>query len=249
MLSVDIKSIKIIQGNSDRNILNDICFRMEPNKINVILGKNGSGKSTLIKSLIRLLDERLYTVSGSVFFDNIDLLKVPPDKLLSIRKNKISYVFQDAINSLDPLKKTEFYFRNYIDDDKLVLLLKEFLLPGKDKLLKLHPYELSGGMAQRLLLVIALLKDPDILILDEPTSGIDTPISNLILLKLKEFVGAENKSILLVTQDLQFSRNAGDRISFISEGRLSPFYNVSGFFEEQKIAGAENFISAFNELL
>ncbi len=249
MLSVSIKSIKIKNENSEKVILKDINFQSENNKINVILGKNGTGKSTLIKTLTRLLDERFYSISGSVLLDDKDILQLSQQELLDIRKTKIRYVFQDAINSFDSLKKIGFYFRDYKDDDKLFLLLNDFILPEKDKLFKLYPYEVSGGMAQRILMVLALLKNPDILILDEPTSGIDTPISNLVLLKLREFVKNENKSVLLVTQDLLFAKNAGDRISFLSDGILTPFYNSKEFFEEQKISASENFILAYNQLL
>jgi ABC-type multidrug transport system ATPase subunit len=99
------------------------------------------------------------------------------------------------------------------------------------------------------LFTLALLKDPEILILDEPTSGIDSPISNLVLLKLREFVRGKNKSVLLVTQDLKFANNAGDRISFLSEGTLSSFYNKDDFFEKQNISAFKNFIAAYNQLL
>jgi peptide/nickel transport system ATP-binding protein len=249
MVNVDIKSIKVKDNSSEKLLLSDINFQLDNNKINVILGKNGTGKSTLIKGLTRLLDERFYTVTGSVLFGKKDLLLLAGEELLNIRRTKICYVFQDAINSFDALKKMGFYFRDYEEDEKLVLFLNDFLLPEKGELFSLYPYEVSGGMAQRLLLTIALLKNPEILILDEPTSGIDSPISNLILLRLREFVKTENKSVLLVTQDLQFAKSAGDRISYLSDGTISPFYETNEFFEKQKISASENFISAYNQLL
>jgi peptide/nickel transport system ATP-binding protein len=230
MLNVSLKSIKIKTENSEKILLKDINFQPEKNKISVILGKNGSGKSTLIKALTRLLDERFYSISGSVLFNGKDLMLLSEEELLKIRKNKIRYVFQDAINSFDPLKRMSYFFRAYKDDDQLSLLLNDFLLPEKEKLLKLYPYELSGGMAQRLLLILALLKNPEVLILDEPTSGIDSPISNLILLKLKEFANAESKIVLLVTQDLQFAKSSGDKFSCLAEGTFSKFQSADEFF-------------------
>lgn len=249
MLSAGIKSIKIRYGNSEKLLLKEFNFELPENKINVVLGKNGTGKSTLIKALTRLLDERFYEITGSVFFKGKDLLQISPEELTEIRKNKIRYVFQDAINSFDSLRKIGYYFRDNSNEVKLTTLLDGFLLPPKDELFRLYPYEISGGMAQRLLIVQALLKNPEILILDEPTAGIDAPISNLILLKLREFVSNENKSVLLVTQDLQFARKAGDRISFLSDGILSPFYNSYEFFEQRKIFASEKFISAYTELI
>ncbi len=249
MLSAGIKSVKIRYGNSEKLLLKDINFELAENKINVVLGKNGTGKSTLIKALTRLLDERFYNITGSVFFNGKDLLQISSEELTEIRKNKIRYVFQDAINSFDPLRKIGYYFRDNNNKEKLTTLLDAFLLPPQEELFRLYPYEISGGMAQRLLLVHALLKNPEILILDEPTAGIDAPISNLILLKLREFVSVENKSVLLVTQDLQFARKAGDQISFMSDGMMSPFYNFYEFFEQRKIPASEKFISAFTKLI
>lgn len=250
MLSTGINSITIRHGNSEKLLLKDISFQLDENKISVILGKNGTGKSTLIKALTRLLDERFYKITGNILIDDQDLTQMSVKELTEVRMNKIRYVFQDAINSFDHLKKVGYYFNRYKKDENLIVkLLEELLLPEKEKLFRLYPYEISGGMAQRLLLVLALLKKPEILILDEPTSGIDTPISNLILLKLREFVNTGKNSVLLVTQDLQFAKSSADRISFLSDGKLSPFYNPYEFFEERKINASDNFISAYTALL
>jgi ABC-type glutathione transport system ATPase component len=249
MLSTGIKSITIRHGNSENLLLEDINFQLDENKISVILGKNGTGKSTLIKALTRLLDERFYKITGNILIDDKDLMQMSVKELTGVRMNKIRYVFQDAINSFDPLKKVGYYFRKYQRNENLIILLEELLLPEKEKLFGLYPYEISGGMAQRLLLVLALLKNPDVLILDEPTSGIDAPISNLILLKLREFVSIGKNSVLLVTQDLQFAKSSGDRISFLSDRKLSPFFNSYEFFEERKITASDNFISAYTALL
>jgi ABC-type dipeptide/oligopeptide/nickel transport system ATPase component len=199
--------------------------------------------------LTKLLDERFYNISGKVSFNNLDLLSLSNEDLSIIHRNKIRYVFQDAINSFDPLKKVGFYFPENEADPQLQYLLNDFFLPDKKEIFRLYPYELSGGMAQRLLLITALIAKPQILILDEPTSGIDTPISNIILLKLKEFINGQDNSILLVTQDLKFAKSAGDRIAYLAEGSLSPFYSKDEFFENSPIPDLENFISSYNQLV
>ena len=248
MLRALIKSISLMNNGIEKVLLNDISFHLESNTINVILGKNGSGKSTLIRALTGLLDKRFYMISGEVFLDKTDLLLLSEEDLLKIHREKIRYVFQDAINSFDPLKKIGYYFREYDNHSEIDTLLEDFLLPGRKKLFSLYPYEVSGGMAQRLLTILALIAKPGLLILDEPTSGIDIPVSNLILIKLKEFVKKKNNSVLLVTQDLQFAKSAGDRIAYLGDCRLSRFFPVPEFFESTTNRDAENFISAFNEL-
>lgn len=249
MLQAGIKNISIISEGKERPLLNDISFTLESHTINVILGKNGTGKSTLIKALTRLLDERFYRIEGEVLLNGSDLLSISQQELLNIRRTKIRYVFQDAINSFDPLRNSGYHFRDHEGNPDLKSLLQEFLLPEKKELFNLYPYEISGGMAQRLLLIHALIARPQILILDEPTSGIDTPISNLILMKLKEFVQKGENSVLLVTQDLQFAKSAGDRIAYLADGILSPFYNVNDFFENDETLSLKNFLSAYNQLV
>ncbi len=249
MLSADIKDISILHGEDEKVLLSGINFALAGSSINIILGKNGTGKSTLIRALTRLLDKKLYKVSGEVLFNNTDLLSISDPELLKIRGSEIAYVFQDAINSFDPLKEINFYFKEFRNVPEVDALLNEFLLPGKAELFRLYPYELSGGMAQRVLLILALLRHPRILILDEPTSGIDTPISNLILMKLKEFVKDKDKSVLLVTQDLQFASNAGDRIAYLADGKLSEFYSKELFFNDIPVPDIKNFLSAYNQLV
>ncbi len=188
MLSVDINSVSILDEESHRPLLRDIRFDIGRGKVYSILGKNGSGKSTLIKSLTALLPNDEYEIAGKVFFKEIDLLNCSEDKLREIRKHNIRYVFQDAVNSFDPLKKIKYYFDlSNISPLKIEELLLFFLLPPYKKLSILHSYELSGGMAQRLLIVLALLANPDLLILDEPTSGVDYAVMNLNSPENKKF--------------------------------------------------------------
>ena len=248
MLSVDINSVSILDEEKRRTILNDINFEIEKGKVYTILGKNGSGKSTLIKSLTALLPKIEYEVKGEVFFNETDLLNCSEDELREIRKHNISYVFQDAANSFDPLKKIKYYFDlSNISPLKIEELLLFFLLPTYKKLSGLHSYELSGGMAQRLLIVLALLANPDILILDEPTSGVDYAVMNLILLKIKNFTRDNDKSVLIATQDINFALKSSDHIAYLSEGNLTRFYNPDEFLNstDDKM---KNFIHSFKEI-
>jgi ABC-type glutathione transport system ATPase component len=248
MLSVDIKSVSIINEGESRILLQGIRLDIEKGKIYTILGKNGSGKSTLIKSLTSLLPAYLYEVKGKALFVGTDLLQTSEEKLRKIRKNNIRYVFQDAANSFDPLKKLKYYFDlSNISPLKIEELLLYFSLPDYKKLSGLHSYELSGGMAQRLLIVLALLANPDLVILDEPTSGVDYAVMNLILLRMKNFVRDNDKSVLIVTQDINFAIKSSDYIAYLSEGSLTKFFNSDELLNspDNKV---ENFINSFKEM-
>ncbi len=249
MLKVDINSVSVLGNDRKKTILKNLNFKVEKGKVYSILGKNGSGKSTLIKSLAALLPINEYEVIGEIFYGETDLLNTSEENLREIRKNKIRYVFQDAANSFDPLKKLKYFFDlSEVDPIIIEQSLLFFLLPTYKELSNLHSYELSGGMAQRLLIVLALFTNPDLLILDEPTSGVDYAATNLILLKLKEFVKENDKSVLIVTQDLNFAKNSSDCIAYLSNGMLSSFLKPDDFMKSTSDDEMKRFIQSFKEI-
>jgi ABC-type glutathione transport system ATPase component len=232
--TVNINELKLITSTEEKVLLKNICFELGEQSIYTILGKNGSGKSTLIKSLAGLLDKRFYTVKGSIIADNVDIMAATEVELMKIRSEKIKYIFQDAINSFDPLRKLGYYFKRFsLDKDESEKLLSYFLLPPLVKISKMYPYELSGGMAQRFSFVISLLMNPELLILDEPTSGIDPAIANLFLLKIKEFISADRHTVLLVTQDIEFAKSVRGLTSHIKDGFLPLFKSNQEYFTSE----------------
>lgn len=240
MINVNIQELSI---KGKKSILSNICFELEKNSVFTIIGTNGSGKTTLIKALTGLLNPRYYSVSGTIMFEGKDILKLNRDNLIQLRRDRIKYVFQDAVNSFDHLKKFGYYFERLVKDkEEAGSMLEYFLLPKYSELLNLYPYEVSGGMAQRINFVLALLAHPEIIILDEPTSGIDLAISNLFLLKLREFVSAnsaggikQDRAVLLVTHDLDFARKVSDKAAYLTGGKLSSFYPAEDFFNMDKL--------------
>ncbi len=230
MLDVLLNKVTLTKDKNERVILKDIVFELEQKNIYTILGKNGSGKSTLLKSLTGLLDKRFYSVEGKVIYDGKNILSVDTNELQKIRRNEIKYVFQDPVNSFDHLKTFRYYFELVnVNDKEINDLLKFFLLPDSIRIFKMYPYEVSGGMAQRISVILTLLAKPKIIFLDEPTSGIDAPIVNLLLIKLKEFIAGGNL-VLMVTQDIELAKNTSSKITLLSEGSLSKFSSPEEFF-------------------
>jgi len=248
MLNVDIDTITLLSRSSKRILLENLKFELGSNSIYSILGKNGSGKTTLIKSLTGLLPQNQYEVIGQVELNEVNLLDTTYEVLRSIRKEKIRYVFQDVTNSFDPLRKFEYYFNNSeAARFEIEEQLQYFLLPEYNNISKLYPYELSGGMAQRMSLLFSLIAKPNLIILDEPTSGVDYAIVNLLLLKLKEFINDAGNSIIIVTQDINFAEKVSDYIAFISDGTISQFFLANEFINSVE-AEHNQFINSYREL-
>lgn len=227
MLTVKLKNVFLITNDKQKKILSNIDFALSKNNIYTIIGKNGAGKTTLLNTIIGILDEKFYLINGFVKIKNTNIFDLDESKRRNLRKKLIRIVFQDAIGSFDPLKTFQYYFdltdcgQKEIDN-----LLKSFQLQSSAELGKLYPYEVSGGMAQRISICLALLAKPQLLILDEPTSALDVPIANLVSLKLQEYVKSTESVILIVTQDLIFANNVSNYIATLQDGNLEKFRKI-----------------------
>ena len=249
MIKANIENLDIIRDGEQVSLLTEVKFELDNNLIYSIVGKNGTGKSTLVRALTGLLDRRFYNIDGHVIFENEDLLTLDERKLGIIRQEKIKYVFQDAKNSFDQLKKFRYYFNKLnLTLPNVEEMLHYFLLPKSGELFHLHPYEVSGGMAQRISLALALLARPALIILDEPTSGVDSAIANLFLLKLKEFVKSNSASVILVTQDLTFANRISDKIALLNNKTLTEFLKPEEFYNSQLSILSDNLVSSYIQL-
>jgi len=248
MIRINIESIAFGELAGSKILLKDVCFTMEKRCIYTIIGKNGEGKSTLVKSLTKLLDENVFTVTGSVEFEGLDLLSLSQKQLTEFRKAKIQHVFQDPVNSFDPLKKIGYYFKLFpFDENEIKREFEFFNLPEPSKIFQLYSYEVSGGMAQRIAVVLALLKKPKLLLLDEPTSGIDNKTIGLVKERLKNFVLQNNSIALIITQDLSFAENMTNYIAYLESGKLSEFVSYKDFFNVES-GSIKNFLQAYKQL-
>ena len=240
-LIVEKLKIDLKQHNFMQPLILPLSFELNPNKVYSIVGKNGGGKTTLIKSLTCLNDEAVFAAEGAVWFNNINLIKAESKTLRQMRKEKIKYVFQDSISSFDPLRKVKYYFQPFIKRAEFDELMRYFLFENLIDVLQLYPYELSGGMAQRLSFILAFLYNPDILILDEPTSALDYRIINLLLHSIKEFAKKKNNVALIVTHDFHFARAVSDMTALLNDGSLSEFVPAEEFFTKLQNPSLHNY--------
>lgn len=223
MLKININNISILE--TGETLIQNIIESFEPGTCYALLGKNGSGKSTLFSTICNVIDTRLFNVDAESLFNGFNLILSNKISTQKFRQKQIRYVFQDSLNAFNPLKKLQYFFEQ-LDVKKLEidLLLEYFELPNFDELKTKHIYELSGGMAQRIQILLALLAKPKYLFLDEPTSALDYPIVNLISNKLKEYTKTNDCITITITQDAKFALHYADRIGILKNKQISKFH-------------------------
>ena len=224
--------------------VNGVSFSQEENQVYCVVGESGSGKSTLALAIMGLLPMSATVPQGSIVFNGVDLLRASPEYLRSIRGREISMVFQDAQTALNPVQtvgaQLEEVIRTHTDKSNREInrmaqeVLRELGLPDPRRILGEYPFNLSGGMCQRVMLAIALVMQPRLLIADEATSGLDVTLQAEILERLKRLCRELNSAILLITHDLGIVAHMGHRVGVMYAGSLAETADVIPLFREPR---------------
>ena len=208
-------------------VIKKVSFSAEKGEILGIAGESGSGKSTLIKAAIGLLGKNGSVTGGKIWYEEKNLLDLNAKELRKICGNEIGMIFQNAGSSFCPIrtvgeqlleemkehrkiKKAEF-------EDEAAGMLAKFGFQDPKRILKSYPFELSGGMQQRVGVAAAMLLKPKILLADEPTSALDPEITAGILKVLRE-LAQEKMTMVIVTHEIAFARKVADRVIFMDSG-------------------------------
>lgn len=223
--------------------IKDVSFELKKGTIHAIIGESGSGKTVSIMSIIRLLPKNAKITSGEIIYENKDLLKLKEKDLNKIRGNKIALIPQDPMTSLNPLLTIESQITEAIIAHKkcskneayeiALKFLNDVHIKEPEKKLKAYPYELSGGLKQRVIIATALCLDPDIIIADEPTTALDVTVQAQIL-NLIEEIKNRGKAVILISHDLGVVNKYADYISIMYTGRIVETAETKTLFKNPK---------------
>ena len=221
--------------------VNGVSFQVQAGKTLCIVGESGCGKSVTSLSLLGLIEAPGKIISGEVYLNGRDILRLSSQELRKTRGKEISLIFQDPMTSLNPVLKIGCQLTETIlahEDcskkearDRSVSLLSKVGLPDPEKLMKRYSFQLSGGMKQRVMIAQALSLSPRVLIADEPTTALDVTVQAQILWELKKLQQELNTAVVLITHDLGVVAELADDVAVMYAGSIVEYGSVLNIFE------------------
>ena len=210
-----------------------LSFSIERGEIVGVVGESGAGKSTVGNAVIDLLSPPGVVAGGEVFLDGELISSLSGEQMRQIRGNKIGFIFQDPMTSLNPLftverQLTETILANldvtYAQAlERSISLMQQVGIPEPELRIKQYPHQFSGGMRQRVVIAIALSGEPDLIIADEPTTALDVSIQDQILTLIRDLCIQKNVGCMLVTHDMGVVSNITDKVAVMYHGDLVEF--------------------------
>ena len=228
VLSVRDLSVRYKTKESTIHAVDNVSFDLERGKVLALVGESGSGKTTAAMSILRLLPQEAEIVSGQILFEGQDLVGLREDELRRIRGRRVAMIFQDPVAGLNPVitigNQVAEILTNHLPLNKkeakqrAITILHDVGLADPDRVAKAYPFQLSGGMCQRVMIGIATALDPDVLVADEPTSALDVTIQAQILHQLDELRNRRGTTILLITHNFGVVAQIADEVAVMYAG-------------------------------
>jgi ABC-type dipeptide/oligopeptide/nickel transport system ATPase component len=233
MLEVRDLTIKFQSDSGETTAVQSLSFALPEGETLAIVGESGSGKSVTALSLTKLLPEppALYS-SGDIVLDGRSILAMKERELRSVRGNQIAYIFQEPATSLNPvysiydqIAETIRLHRPEVRDirSEVVHWLDQVGIVAPEKRMRDYPFQLSGGMQQRVMIAMALSCQPNILVADEPTTALDVTIQKQILDLFRSLKQKFRMSIILITHNFGIIGGIADKVAVMFRGRLVEF--------------------------
>ena len=232
IISVNNLEVGFIEDDGIDDTLHGISFDLHKGEVLGVVGESGSGKSLTAMSIMGILSEKTVITGGSIMLDGkTDLTKLPEDEYRKLRGGRLAYVFQEPMTSLNPVQKIGVQIDEILDihsshlpepeQKKLVLeALEDTGLHDVEKLYDMYPYELSGGMRQRVCIAMALVAKADVILADEPTTALDANIADVILDIFKHINRKYGTAIMLISHDLRVIGKLADRVLIMQDGNI-----------------------------
>jgi peptide/nickel transport system ATP-binding protein len=242
---LEVKSLRMYYRTlrGEVRAVDDVSFNLYKGETVAVIGESGCGKSSLAKSIIRLLPRNTSVYKGMILFNGLNLIDLDDEEFTKkIRWVKITYVPQAALNSLNPVIKIgeqmiePLILHQKMDKDEALKKATELLktLGISESFINHYPFELSGGMRQRIIIAMALLTNPELMILDEPTSSLDVLTQANIINLLKKIKNEQKISMIFITHDVSLSSELADKVAVMYAGQIVEFNKAESFYHDPR---------------
>jgi peptide/nickel transport system ATP-binding protein len=229
-LAVEGLSVEFRTRSGVVKVLDHVGFSVDKGETVALVGESGSGKSVTAFAVMGILDPAGKVTSGRAAFGGQDLLALPERELAELRGRELSMIFQNPRTALNPIRRVGQQIADVLvrhggatrNDAplKAIEMLKKVRIPDPERRAEAYPFELSGGMCQRIMIAIALACRPALLIADEPTTGLDVTTQAVIMDLIDELAGDSGMATIFITHDLALAAEHCDRIVVMHAGHI-----------------------------
>jgi oligopeptide/dipeptide ABC transporter ATP-binding protein len=241
---LEVKGLKTYFYTEDGIVraVDGVDFEVYPGEVLGIVGESGCGKSVTSLSVMRLISKPGRVDAGEILLDGENLLNLSEEEMTKVRGNRISMIFQQPQTALNPVFKVGDQLSEVLNVHqdlgrdagwkRAVALLKMVGVPDPERRAEAYPHELSGGMAQRVMIAMALACVPEVLIADEPTTALDVTIQAQILDLMRDMRREMETAIILITHDLGVVAEMAERVAVMYAGEIVEQTDVNSLFDE-----------------
>lgn len=226
---LDVKNLDISYGS--KLTVTGVNIQLDKGEILSIVGESGSGKTTVIRAIMGCLPGRGHVSGGSITFDGSDMLKNTREDWRKISGREMSMIFQDSGNMINPIRRIGEQFTDYIlahapqkSKAEAAEMAKDMLnkvrLPNPQNIMNSYPFELSGGMRQRVGIAMAMMFSPKLLLADEPTSALDVTTQAQIIRQIVDVRNEYNAAVILVTHNIGVASYVSNKLMVMKNGHV-----------------------------
>ncbi|GAB4449134.1 MAG: ABC transporter ATP-binding protein [Anaerolineales bacterium] len=241
---LEVKGLKTYFHTEDGIVraVDGVDFEVYPGEVLGLVGESGCGKSVTSLSIMRLIAKPGRIEAGQILFDGENLLEFSEEEMIKVRGNRISMIFQQPQTALNPVFKIGDQLAEVLNIHRdlgkeegwkrAIELLRMVGVPDPERRVEAYPHELSGGMAQRVMIAMALACVPELLIADEPTTALDVTIQAQILDLIRDMRKEMNTAVILITHDLGVVAEMAERVAVMYAGEIVEQTDVYRLFDE-----------------
>lgn len=253
---IEVSDLSVSYGELE--VVRNVNFSLDKGEILAIVGESGSGKTTVIRAILGCLPHEGRVSSGRIAFEGKDVLAYTPAEWCRICGTKAAMIFQDSGSMLDPIERIGFQFVEYIREHSSMTtqearaaaeaMLKKMHLPNPENIMKSYPFELSGGMRQRVGVAMAMFFEPYLLLADEPTSSLDVTTQAQVVKEMLEICSRDKTAIIIVTHNIGVAAYMSDQLIVMREGKIVESGKTDTIIERPQSAYTKELLDAVPQI-